>query len=438
MPNITLLGNRPKHRSHAKKKPAYRLRKVLITLLCLVLLGEGLYFWLCHTENTFVSKWRNIYIQTAMSTLSHQWLATALLPEDVVAESVALMKDAMEEQIGMNSSWDLPDQTLDKPAEPDEPIVDDIPVEEDNRSYWIKLDPEGAEAFFERFWEIDRESMLSYLDTHPEAMDNGWANINIDEAGLDQDGTSIKTINGDQVLAINAYEEILLIRITGSTYRGILAVAKDPARLGLRWSAGIGSYGQTCKTICERNDAILGVCGSGFHDPEGMGNGGTLIGYAMCDGEGMGRHALPGYKRMELRSDDRMYVVDAPYDPHPDTTDAVEFYPALIVDSRIVVDETCDWNGMHPRAVIAQSELGEVQFLVIEGRQLHSAGISVHECADILSLYRCAQAMNMDGGTSAMMYYNGRSIISCSNPDVRPDGRFLPNAWCYFPKDLEQ
>ena len=118
-------------------------------------------------------------------------------------------------------------------------------------------------------------------------------------------------------------------------------------------------------------------------------------------------------------------------------SDAVEFYPALIVDGRIVVDETCDWNGMHPRAVIAQSELGEVQFLVIEGRQLHSAGISVHECADILSLYRCAQAMNMDGGTSAMMYYNGRSIISCSNTGLT-DGRFLPNAWCYFPKDLEQ
>ena len=212
-----------------------------------------------------------------MSTLTHQWLATDLLPENVVSDAIELMNQGLEDQIGQNSSWDIPEQVPEKPEEPEEPVVEEPPVEEDTRPYWIKLDPDGAEAFFELFWEIDRDSMLKYLDTHPEAMDNGWANINIDEAGLDQDGTSIKTVNGDQVLAINAYEEILLIRATGSTYRGVLAIAKDPARLGMRWSAGIGSYGQTCKSICERNDDILGMSASGFDDPEGMVNGGILI-----------------------------------------------------------------------------------------------------------------------------------------------------------------
>lgn len=433
MSNITLFGSRSHRKTTVKPRNKHRLRSFFIVLLCIVLLGEGVYFYLCHTDNAFVSKWRTIYIQTAMSTMSHQWLATALLPEKVVNDAVALMQQGMEDQIGQNSSWDIPDQTPDKP-EP--PVVED-PGEDESISYWIRLDPDGAAAFFERFWEIEPESMLSYLDAHPEAMDNGWAGLHIDEAGLDQEGTSIQTINGDQVLAINAYEEILLVRVTGSTYRGILAVAKDPSRLGMRWSAGIGSYGQTCKTICERHDAILGVSASGFHDPEGMGNGGTLIGYAMCNGDGKGRHSLPGYKRIELRSDDRMYIVDAPTSTHPDATDATEFQPALIVDSRVIVDETCDWNGMHPRAIIGQSELGEIQMLIIEGRQVHSMGVSVVDCAEFLSTYRCAQAMNMDGGATAMMYYNGRSIISCSNTTLE-DGRTLPNAWCYFSKDSTQ
>ena len=435
MQNITLFGSRSHRAPLPKQKKKYRFRTFLIVLLSLVVLGEGVYFWLCSTDNAFVSKWRTIYIQTAMSTLTHQWLATDLLPEDVVNDAIELMNQGLENQIGQNSSWDIPEQEPEKPVEPEEPPVEDIPVEEDTRPYWIKLDPEGAEAFFELFWEIEQESMLKYLDTHPEAMDNGWANINIDEAGLDQDGTSITTINGDQVLGINAHEEILLIRVTGSTYRGVLAIAKDPARLGMRWSAGIGSYGQTCKAICERNDAILGISASGFDDPNGMGNGGILSGYAMCNGDEKGHHALPGYKRLELHEDNRMYITDARDYVGKGTTDAVEFTPALIVDSRVIVDETCDWTGMHPRAIMGQNELGEVQMLVIEGRQPGlSLGVSVVDCAHLLSTYRCAQAMNMDGGTTAMMYYNGRSIISCSNT-VLEDGRALPNAWCYFSKD---
>lgn len=51
------------------------------------------------------------------------------------------------------------------------------------------------------FWEIDRDSMQAYLDEHPEALWNGWTGIDINESGLNQSGTTIKTIFGEQVLA---------------------------------------------------------------------------------------------------------------------------------------------------------------------------------------------------------------------------------------------
>ena len=66
---------------------------------------------------------------------------------------------------------------------------------------------------------------------------------------------------------------------------------------------------------------------------------------------------------------------------------------------------------------------------------MRSMGIPLYDCVDILLLHGCMQAMNLDGGTSAMMWYKGESIISCSNENKRPDGRELPTALVYGPAD---
>ena len=66
--------------------------------------------------------------------------------------------------------------------------------------------------FYEIFWEIDRDSMQSYLDEHPQTLANGWAGININESGLNQSGTSIRTAMGEQVLAVNFREKKALAR----------------------------------------------------------------------------------------------------------------------------------------------------------------------------------------------------------------------------------
>ena len=68
--------NEPKEKKQKKKKPLKVLAIWLTVILCL----EGLYFFLCYTQNSFVKRWRTIYIQTAMSTMRHQWMATYLLP----------------------------------------------------------------------------------------------------------------------------------------------------------------------------------------------------------------------------------------------------------------------------------------------------------------------------------------------------------------------
>ena len=64
------------------KKPLKTLAIWLLVILCL----EGLYFFCIYTNNSFVKKWRTIYINTAMDTMRHQWLATYFIPKDVIDE----------------------------------------------------------------------------------------------------------------------------------------------------------------------------------------------------------------------------------------------------------------------------------------------------------------------------------------------------------------
>lgn len=392
-----------------------RGRRALIAVSVVLAALAALYCLFAFSDIPFIAKWRTIYIQTAMDTMNHQWLATAFLPQSVIDEAMAARNGAMQEQTQHNSSDDWADRPDATPA----PSGDNGTSENDGLS---------EDGFYELFWELDRGSMEDYLSEHPEALEDGWENLYINEAGLDDDGTSIRTAMGEQVLAIDVPNQILLVRVSGTGYRGVLAVAKDSSRLSVQNSAYLGDTGQTAGQIAESNGGVLAMTGSAFIDDGGVSNGGTLNGYAMSDGVGQGDHLGWSYKRIELREDNYFYIVDASSPVDPDTTDAVEFTPAIIVDG--VRLNTWGWDSLNPRAVIGQSDKGEILMLVIEGRLLDSLGISVNECGVILERHNCMQAMNLDGGTSAILWYDGEYVTRCSNTAL-PEGRTLPNAFVY-------
>lgn len=390
-----------------------------------MLFFEAAYCFLVFTDISTIKYWREVYIDTAMSTLSHQWLATSFLPEYMVNNQQ--LKNEYINLSGVGHNSERP-----KPSDPG------TTVEPTEPSSTEPVDPHSdaaQEAFYETFWELNRTSFEEYLDDHPDVLQNGWDAIYINEAGLDDEGTSIYTSMGEQVLAIDAKNKVLLIRVAGSKegngYQGVLAVAKDPALLRCGPSAGIGSYGQTLGELVERNDGVLGIVGSGFIDPNGNGSGGIVAGYVMCSGTSYGTHDLrAGTKRLELTQDNKLYVIDSFEPVASDVTDAVEFAPALIVDGELMVSGFSGWGGVHPRAAIGQSERGEILMLVIEGRMVgRSIGTDIEECAEILKRHKCYTAMNLDGGTSAVMWYDGEYVTKCSNTSI--SSRLLPNAWVY-------
>jgi len=407
--------------------PARRSLKPLAIVLACLLFIEACYFICVYSQNSFITKWRNIYITTAMETLSHQWLATAIIPEDIIQEVVGRREDAMAAQVDIESGW-TKDETNELPAiqefETDVTVVSDQEADEEAQK----------SSFYSLFHELDQATFEAYLSKNPGVLDNGWDQLQINEAGLDDEGTSIETINGDQVLAIDVPNKILLIRVKGDGYRGILAIAKDPARLSLQESAQLGTAGQTVAQIATRTEGVLAMTGSGFIDPDGNGNGGILSGYAMCHGIPLGQHAAKkGDKRLELHEDNLMYIYDTSSPVGETCTDAVEWQPAVIIDGQDVLGY--GWDGLQPRAIIGQSSKYEVMMLIIEGRAPIKGilGITLYDCADILLEYGCMQAMNLDGGTSAIMWYNGETITNCSNTKLK-DGRPLPSAFVYGAK----
>lgn len=382
------------------KKKKRSLKKRLITFFCVIAFLVGSYFFLVYTNIPFIKNLRDAYIETAMSTMTHQWLAEWFFPQSVIDEVMNRMHEAEDKQVGIESKWK------------------DDPIEKANNDFYAMFD------------ELDKSALEAYLAEHPESKRASLLDLDINEAGINDDGTTLTTKQGDQVLAISGKHKLMLVRVKGSGYQGVLAILKDAKDLRCCPAQYLGSIGEVLESIVPRNNGVLGINGSGFSDWKGVGNGGKLKGYAMCSGVEYGKHFTDSRKRLELRDDNKIYIVDSKTETTPGTRDAVEFRPALIIDGVPLVDELSGFMSIQPRCVVGQSKDGDVLMLVIEGRLVgRSLGIGLPECTKIMQRYDAYQAMNMDGGTSAVMWYDGEYVTKCSNPAITC--RYLPDAWIY-------
>ena len=283
--------------------------------------------------------------------------------------------------------------------------------------------------FYSLFYELDIASAEAWFRDHPECLEDGYAHVLINESSLRSNGTTICTKLGEQVLAIDADNQILIMEVDCDGSRGVLAVGKHPSSLRLCPSSELPRCGETIGTIAEDNGGVLAITGSGFLDEGGVGNGSQIAGWALCsNGESYGCHYGSGYKRIELHENGWLYIKDA-FDPEGEGTVAgMEFTPGLLINGKRL--DPGIWTSQNPRACIGQSDHGEILMLCVEGRTKASPGCSVEVCSDVLLQHGGITALNCDGGTTAILWYRGEPLIRCSNAAI-PQGRYLPNAWVY-------
>lgn len=382
-----------KKRKHRHRKKSLEKRCIRFGIVLCILVS--MYLTVVYSSIPFIEKWRTIYIETAMTTNSHQWLATFFFPRSVIDEVMARRQQELDAQKNLASTWE--DET----------------------------EADKSKNFFEQYWELDSESFHAYLKKHPEIEKNGYDSILIEDM---ENAYKIKTVRGDALLVLDTANNLMIVGVSKDAYKGKLAIIKNPEQVELLKSDSFGSRGQEAESYGQKEDVLLVINASGFKDVGGHGSGGEVKGSVIIDGTEYSRHTSDAtWKFCGMSKDNKMYVSNYPYDSVKDYRWGVEFLPALVVDGESVVDGTFGM-GIQPRTAVGQTKDGDMLLLIIDGRQVgYSLGCTVEECKNILMDYKAYQAMNMDGGSSSVMWYNGNYITKSSS--VSGKGRFMPDAF---------
>ena len=399
-----------KHGKHEKRRVKKRNR-FLTALLIIAAVLAILYTVAVYSDIPFIKKYRDLYIETAMNTFTHKWLATRFIPKSVIDKVVANAESQIEANIVDESAPPPPSGSAAIPWDPGEPTA---PVQEQAGE---EPDPKEAarEAFLTVFHELDADTLPEeYLD---------WDYETLMLSGISDMG--IKTTAGDAVWAIDAVNGILIMEIAEGSYRGKLAIVKDPSKVFVGVSTS-ESRGWTIGEHLSKNDAVLGINANGFVDPEGEGRGESAVGLIIAGGKIMNPADDGwGYQVGGFDGEDNFLVGTRL--KLSTLRDAAQFMPAIVVEGTDRVTGSYGL-GIQPRTVIGQNTKKEVLMLVIDGRQVgYSIGCTVSDCAKIVMRYDCWNALCMDGGSSSCMAYYGELITKPSSPMV--GGRYLPNAW---------
>ena len=218
----------------------------------------------------------------------------------------------------------------------------------------------------------------------------------------------------------------ILVEVSGRGYNGYMLIVLDPTRC---FVAQGGPY-QTINAIAERTGAIGGINGGAFIDNNGAGNGSRPEGLTYIDGV-MVESAR--YERESFAGFDAQGILHVGYYNAHDCdalgiVGGVSFEPALIING-VPQDTTYLVSGVNPRSAIGQRADGAVLMLAIDGRQLSSAGATYADIIDVMLRFGAVNAMNLDGGSSTVMYLNGELVNTPSSQSGYSRG--LPNAFMF-------
>ena len=85
--------------------------------------------------------------------------------------------------------------------------------------------------------------------------------------------------------------------------------------------------------------------------------------------------------------------------------------PILMVDGALEPQAPDKFNTTrHPRTAVGKRSDGTVVFVVVDGRFPEAAGVSTTELSLVMSWLGCRDALNLDGGGSSTMVFDGRVI----------------------------
>lgn len=261
--------------------------------------------------------------------------------------------------------------------------------------------------------------------------------VSQEEQSYEQDSALISISSAEAIGAASVEESfvqdedgdgIIFENVKGAGFAGYLITVLDPTRVFVGMPDSYGGVGLTLEEMVNKYDALGGINAGGFKDEGGTGLGGQPEGLTIvdgvCYGEGKGDSTFAGF-------DDKGVMHVGFYTSWSaevnNIKNGVSFGPLLIVNGEPVSPASLP-SGINPRTAIGQRADGAVLMLVIDGRQAHSIGATYQDCVDILLSRGAVNAINMDGGSSSNMYFNGQYVNrNSSTSGARP----LPTAFLF-------
>ena len=204
---------------------------------------------------------------------------------------------------------------------------------------------------------------------------------------------------------------IIIVPVKGTGYAGYMMVVLDPSRVIVGCVPNsFGARGYRVSEFVERFDAVAGTNAGGFVDPNGEGNGsipdstvvfegkiyfsGCVSGIAAIDSDHI-LHVAKSMTKQELIDNDIQYAV---------------CYGPVLISNGVPADPESLRVSLNPRTAIGQRADKAMLILVIDGRQASSMGASFQDEIEIMQRYGAVNAINLDGGSSSVMWYGGDYI----------------------------
>jgi exopolysaccharide biosynthesis protein len=246
--------------------------------------------------------------------------------------------------------------------------------------------------------------------------------INIIDQGTEND-------ESEGLFKVAENSDVNITNISSSKFKGYIITVRNPKRIKLAISKDLGEKGTYINDLIKQENAIAGVNASGYVDVAGKGNGGVPTGIVIKDGEivyyekGFESYSLIGFNKDGVLILGN-YTINQIKELN--IQEGISFSPFLIVNNKPAIIYGDGGWGINPRTAIGQKEDGSIVLLTIDGRQLQSIGATMKEIQDIMIEEGCVNAANLDGGSSSVMYYEGKLV---NNPSSKVGERALPSAW---------
>lgn len=240
------------------------------------------------------------------------------------------------------------------------------------------------------------------------------------------DKSNEQSENLNQININKSNNNIEFTRVDGNKFTGLMLIVHNPKRVKIGYSSKLGEKGEKTSQIAKANNAIAAINGGGFSD-KGQnstalwtGTGAFPTGFIISGGKLIYpktnadiNTVYPGVAGINSKG----YLVVGKHSIkellNSGVQEAICFGPTLIINNAAqklsdVNGKGIDSQGTDPRTAIGQRESdGAIVMLTVDGRQGLQAGATIGDVIKIMQKMGVTNAVNLDGGASTTLYYNG-------------------------------